>query len=206
MTKLPYEINLEGDPRKGPTGKIPFVEINGKLIGDSGIIQNILEQQAGVNFHKNLSPEQKAIGLAFTRLIEEHLYWVLVYSRWFEDENWVVTKSLFFSQLPIPLRWVLPNIIRKQVFKNMHGHGIGRHPKTTIYQLAAADLAAISDFMADKKTMFGGEPTAVDATLYGLLSSILDADFDTELKRSALQHQNLTAFTARMRQRYFPDL
>ncbi|MCF6292675.1 MAG: glutathione S-transferase family protein [Robiginitomaculum sp.] len=206
MAKLPYEIVIEGDPRKGPTGKIPFVEIDGKLIGDSGLIQNLLEAERGVNFHENLTDEQKAISLAFTRLIEEHLYWVLVYSRWMEDENWLVLKSAFFGQLPIPLRWILPNVIKKQVLKNMIGHGIARHDKTTIYQMAGENLTAIAGFLDDKPYAFGDQANTLDATLYGLLSAIIDADMNSELKTAALSHDNLVNYTSRMREEFFPEL
>jgi glutathione S-transferase len=206
MANVPYKIIIEGDPRKGPTGKIPFVEIDGKLIGDSGLIQNLLEAEHGVNFHKNLSDEQKAISLAFTRLIEEHLYWVLVYSRWMEDENWLVIKSAFFGQLPVPLRWFLPNIIKKQVLKNMIAHGIARHDRSTIYQMAGENLTAIADFLGDKTYAFGDQATALDATLYGILSSIIDADMNSELKTATISYDNLVKYTSRMREEFFPEL
>jgi glutathione S-transferase len=206
MANLPYEIVLEGDPRKGPTGKIPFIESNGKKMGDSGLIQKYLEDEKGADFHQGLSDLERAHTLAYTRLVEEHLYWVLVYSRWIEDENWAIVKPIFFGQLPIPLKWFVPDMARKQVLQGMKGHGIGRHPKETIYQLAADDLAALSAFLGDKDFAFGKKPTALDASMYGLLSSILDGDFDTKVKRSAASHKNLVAFTARMRERYFPDL
>ncbi|MBL1430131.1 MAG: glutathione S-transferase family protein [Robiginitomaculum sp.] len=206
MAKLPYQITIEGDPSKGPTRKIPFVELDGKLIGDSGLIQNLLESKHGADFHENLSDEQKAISLAFTRLIEEHLYWVLVYSRWMEDENWQVIKSAFFGQLPIPLRWLLPNIIKKQVLKNMVGHGIARHDRSAIYQMAGENLTAIASFLGDKTYAFGDQASALDATLYGLLSSIIDADMNSELKTAALYHDNLVNYTSRMREEFFPKL
>ncbi|MBL4616974.1 MAG: glutathione S-transferase family protein [Robiginitomaculum sp.] len=206
MSGLPYEIIIEGDPRKGPTGKIPFVEIAGERYGDSNFIQKKLQHDHGTDFDKELSDKEKSISLAFTRLIEEHLYWVLLYSRWMEDANWPIINRLFFGSMPIPLKWFLPNVIRKQVEKQLYGHGVSRLPKTVMYKMAADDLAAIAGFLENKETMFGGEPTALDATLYGILSSIIDADFDTELKRSAMAHQNLVAYTSNMRQRYFPEL
>ncbi len=206
MAELPYEIVIEVDPRKGPTGKIPFIETDGKMMGDSGLIQDYLEEEKGASFHANLSEIDLAISLSFTRLIEEHLYWAVVYSRWMEDENWVVLKDMFFSKLPIPLKWFVPNVARKQLLQGMKGHGIARHPRETIYAMAADDLDALAAFMGDKKYAFGDEPTALDATMYGVLSSIIDADFDTAIKRSALTHDNLIAYTARMRKRYFPEL
>jgi len=206
MADIPYEIIVESDPRNGPTGKIPFIEVDGALMGDSGLIQNFLEAEKGANFHTGLSETDKAISLAFTRLIEEHTYLVLLYSRWFEDANWPVIRDLFFGALPIPLRWFVPNMIRKKVKAGMVGHGIARLPRSSIYQIGSDNLAALAAFVGDKPFAFGEAPTALDATLYGLLSGIIDADFDTPLKRAAVQHPNLVAHTARMRAKYFPEL
>ncbi|VAV91673.1 hypothetical protein MNBD_ALPHA06-1794 [hydrothermal vent metagenome] len=206
MADIPYEIVIEGNPGNGPTGKIPYIEDEGQKLGDSGLIQTYLQTTKGVDFNKDLSTADKAISLAFTRLIEEHLYWALVYSRWMEDENWLVLKEMFFGQMPIPLRWFVPNMARKQVLQNMKGHGIARHPKTTIYQMAAENLTALADLLAGKPFAFGDQPTALDASMYGMLSSILDADFDTPVKRAAASHKNLVAYTTRMRQRFFAGL
>ncbi len=206
MSELPFEIKFEGDPRKGPTGKIPFIEDNGTRTGDSGLIQRYLEREYNVDFNAGLNARQKAESLAFTRLADEHLYWALVYSRWLEDENWAVLKPLFFGKLPFPLRLIVPNIARNDLRKALHGHGIGRHDRDTLYALAADDLAAIADFIGDQDFAFGDTPKAVDAALYGQLSGIIDAPFDTPLKRAAMSHEVLPAYCARMRERFFPDL
>jgi len=206
MSELPFEIKIEGNPRNGPTGKIPYIEDNGALMGDSGLIQHYLETEYNIDFNAGLDARQRAEGLAFTRLADEHLYWALVYSRWLEDENWAVLKPLFFGQLPFPLRLIVPNVARNDVRKALHGHGIGRHDRDTLYALAAEDLAAIANFIGDQDFAFGDMPKAVDAALYGQLSAIIDAPFDTPLQRAARSHEVLPAYCARMRGRFFPDL
>ncbi len=206
MSELPYKIKIEGNPGKGPTGKIPFIKDKKNMMGDSGLIQRYLENEYKVDFDAGLTDRQKADGLAYSRLADEHLYWAVVYSRWMEDENWAILKKIFFGKLPIPLRWIIPGIARKELGKALHGHGIGRHNRETIYALAGEDLTAISGFIGDRKFAFGDEPKAVDAALYGHLSGIIDAPFDTPLKRAALSHDNLVAYNARMRARFFPEL
>jgi glutathione S-transferase len=206
MSELPFEIKIEGDPRKGPTGKIPFIKDNNKALGDSGLIQQYLEREYNIDFNAGLTDRQKADGLAYTRLAEEHLYWALVYSRWLEDENWEKLKPLFFGNLPFPLKLIVPNIARKGLRKALHGHGIGRHDRDELYALAADDLAAIAVFLDGNDFAFGDQPKAVDAAIYGQLSSIIDAPFDTPLKRAALSHDILSAYCTRMRARFFPEL
>ncbi len=206
MSGLPYEITIEGNPRNGPTGKIPYIKDGDKCMGDSGLIQNYLEEHYKIDFNKGLDDEQKAISLAFTRLIDEHLYWVLVYARWMEDENWKPLKKRFFGGLPFPMNILIARMARKDLAQSLHGHGIGRHSRTEIYAMGAADIKACADFLGDKDFAFGAEPTALDATLYGHIGGIIDPPFPSPLKDAALSHDNLIAYCQRMRARFFPDL
>ena len=206
MSGLDYTVKIEGNPANGPTGKIPYIEDEGKFYGDSGLIQHYLETTYDIDFDAGLDARQRAQGLAFTRLAEEHLYWVLVYGRWLEDEHWAVIKPAFFGALPFPLRMIVPGVARKRLRAALHGHGMGRHDRDTIYALGAEDLKAISGFLGKRKYAFGDTPKAVDAALYGQLSGIIDAPFDTPLKTAALAHKTLVDYCARMRTRFFPDL
>ncbi len=206
MADVDYKTQLEGNPRNGPNGKIPYIKDKGTALGDSDRIQLYLESEYNVEFFEGLNANQKAQSLAFIRLADEHLYWVVIYSRWMEDKNWRIIKKRFFGKMPLILRMFVPNMLRKGVRKSMTGHGIGRHDRATIYAMGAEDLTAIADFIADRDFAFGSTPTAVDAALYGQLSAIIDAPFDTPLKRAALSHDTLSAYCKRMRARYFPNL
>src|SRR3974377_2326153 len=50
MSGLPYESVVSGNPGKGPMGKLPAIEDEGRLIGDSEIIRRHLERRNGANF------------------------------------------------------------------------------------------------------------------------------------------------------------
>jgi len=47
-------------------------------------------------------------------MIEERLYWVLVYARWIDEENWPKTINFWFGSLPPILRTLIPIVARKQ--------------------------------------------------------------------------------------------
>ena len=55
---------------------------SGQLMGDSGLMINNLIYGGTYDPDAALSAEEKAISLAFRRLLEENLYWVLIYARW----------------------------------------------------------------------------------------------------------------------------
>ena len=52
-------------------------------------------------------------------MLEESLYWPMVYSRWMEDRNLAVIKPLFFGGLPPFLRDLLPLFARSRVKKTL---------------------------------------------------------------------------------------
>ena len=77
-----YEIVLESNPHKSPKGKLPYI-IDGDLtLADSELILEYLDEKTGGGLYGGLSDDERARGVAFTRLIEDHLYWILVASRW----------------------------------------------------------------------------------------------------------------------------
>ena len=81
MAGLEYEVSIVDDPRKAPKGKMPYIEDDGKIIADSTFILQHLQSAYGVNLDTELTPEEAATAHAFSRMMEERLYFILVYSR-----------------------------------------------------------------------------------------------------------------------------
>ena len=74
MSKLPFEKSLMSFS-KAPKGKIPYIEDDGQLLGDSTLIRWHLEKKYGIDFDQGLSAEQLAIAWAFEKMAEDNLYW-----------------------------------------------------------------------------------------------------------------------------------
>ena len=195
MSGLDYQLK-PGDPRKGPKQKLPVLIDGSKSIPDSTHILAHLKSMHGFDPDKNLTPEQLAIAEAFRRMIEEHLYWVLVHSRWVENGDKI--RDSFFASVPAFMRKFIFNMIVKKVKANLYGQGMGRHTPKEIYAFGATDLQAIADYLGDKPFFFGDAPTSVDATIFGMLDSIIVPPLETELKRSALAHNTLKSYHQRM--------
>jgi hypothetical protein len=60
-------------------------------------------------------------------MLEDHLYWVLVYWRWMKDDNFARGPKGFFKRAPALIRPLVERMVRAKVRRNLHGHGIGRH-------------------------------------------------------------------------------
>ena len=59
----------------GPTGKAPWISLNGEHMGDSQLIMEFLAKKFNKNFSSHLSPEELAVATSMRIMAEEHLVW-----------------------------------------------------------------------------------------------------------------------------------
>jgi glutathione S-transferase len=212
MANLPYTVVYEDNLDKAPKGKMPYIkddgeddgEDDGKKIGDSNLIIEYLNEKYGDRTDAQLSPSDRGISLAMRRLIEENLYWCMVYSRWIDESNWPITRSAYFGNLPPVVQQILPGLIRKDIRKSLDGHGMGKHSPAEIYAIGCRDLIALSGFLSDKQFFFGDRPTLLDASAYATILNFLKVPMESPLATQAKQLDNLVAFCDRMTARFYP--
>jgi len=203
MTGLPYESVVTPSPRRGPKGKLPFIEDQGTVIADSSDIVAYLKRTYGDPLDAHLTPSERALALFVQRLLEEHLYWSVLYSRWMDDAYFSMTAEVFLGGLAPELRTQFEPAARKAMGDQLYGHGMGRHSAPEVYAHGQADLDALSVFLAEKPFFLGAQPTALDATAYAFLANLVLAPLETPLKRHAMTLANLPSYCARMKQRYY---
>ncbi|WP_259465948.1 Tom37 metaxin N-terminal-like domain-containing protein, partial [Pseudomonas aeruginosa] len=87
LAGLEYQVKVVSDPRKAPKGKLPYVRIEGEAIGDSEIVIRTLGERYGVTLDAGLDARGKGWARAITRLCDEHLYYLMLYFRWFDDQQ-----------------------------------------------------------------------------------------------------------------------
>jgi glutathione S-transferase len=206
MANIPYENRYDADVRKAPKAKLPYVVIDQKeTISDSELVLRRLKKSGQFTLDNGLSAVQKAQCTAVTRLVEDHLYWLLIRERWLNEDVWPVLRSTFFAKLPPVVRSIVPGIVRRQVRKRIHGQGLGRHSEEELAYFAEQDFRALDVLLSDKPFMLCERICSVDATVYGLLCSVYYPDFETPLKAIALGHPTLVAYCDRITRDYFPD-
>lgn len=205
MAAVPYRNVYLSDPRQAPKGKLPFIELEGRKIADSQLCIDYLTASRGVDLDAGLSPVERAHAHALRSLLEDHLYWILLYCRWLDERHWPQTRDAFFSALPLPMRVLVPQLVRTQIRRDLHGHGIGRHEQDEIYAFGVRDITALADWLGEQPFFMGAQPTAIDATAYAFLANILVPTLDNELRRAAQRHPNLSAYVERMTARYYGE-
>src|SRR5262245_55343138 len=191
-----------------PKGKLPIIDDNARRVADSGFIVDYLKATYGDLLDEHLSPRDRAVGLALRRMMEEGLYWsAIIQTRWQEDANFEVYRPSLsaYVDLPAEQRESAVNQFRQQLLLEFHGQRMGRHSAEENYQLAKADLTALSDYLGNQPYFLGEKPTSLDATAYSWLVHIMDVPFQGPVKTYAKSLPNLVTYCRRMRERYYPD-
>jgi glutathione S-transferase len=200
LANIPFDIRTTMRLDKAPKGKLPYIIDQGHAIGDTSLIIAHLKHTRGIDPDAGLTPAERAQGLALQRLFEEHLYFIIVYSRWIDEEGWPLVAEAFFESVRPPLRSVAQFWFRERVRKMLYMQGLGRHEPAEIYAMGRADLEAIAEHLGDKPFFLGDRITTIDAVAYGHLANILLTPLETELKRMLRELPVLEAWCEAMEQ------
>jgi glutathione S-transferase len=205
MAKLPFEAR-PGDPRKGPTKKIPYIkDDDGTVVGDSGFIIEYLKRKHGDALDGRLTKKEHATGHLLRRTVEDSLYWGTLFPRWCTEDGAEEMRKVFAPVLPPVIGGLVWNSIKGQTRKSAFSQGIARHTSENSYAIGTSDLDALSATLGDGPYLFGDEPTSYDACLYGTVANILGFPIKNPLTTHARTLDNLVAFRERIEARYWKE-
>ncbi|HYI01265.1 glutathione S-transferase family protein [Hyalangium sp.] len=202
MVGVPYTARA-ADFRKAPKGKIPFIEEDGKMLGDSQHIIEHLKRKHGDPLDAKLSAEDVAKGHAVRRMLEESTYWHIIQVRWADEEGWRAYRPTFEAIFPPVVGKVVVPMIRRKTVQRLRAQGLGRHRPEEILEMGKADISTVAALLGDKPYLLGDEPSSFDATVYAFLVSILAFPVDSPFRRYTQEQQNLVRYVQRFQQRYF---
>jgi glutathione S-transferase len=204
LAGLPYQANTRGF-MKAPKGKLPYIDDDGTVIADSTLIRLHLERKHGIDFDRALSPRDRGAAWATEKMLEDHLYWHLIYWRWMNDTNFLRGPVSFFKRAPAIVRPFVVKSVRKRIKRNLWGHGLGRHKEAENNVMAARAIDALSQMLGDNRYFMGETPCGADATVFAFLAGTLCPTFDSPVRATAEATPNLVAYARRMMDQYFPD-
>ncbi|MEJ2399513.1 MAG: glutathione S-transferase C-terminal domain-containing protein [Gammaproteobacteria bacterium] len=204
MAGLPFDFVTANDPGKGPKGKSPWIEIGDVRMGDSSLIIEYLEDRFDINLDAELDSQQRALALVVQRMLEEHYHQCFEHQLFF-GQGGEERLQEFASSLPIPLRWLVPTVLKRAFLKQLYERGMGRHAEDVIIDQGKADLAALAELLGDKPYFLGDQPSSIDACVFGFLGVSFYVNGDNPLYRYGASFDNLMRYCERMRARYFPE-
>lgn len=204
LAGLPYKRESTVPPQ-APKGKVPYLADDGEVVCDSTFIRAHIERKYGVDLDEGLDARQRAEAWAIERMLEDHLYFAMVWFRWIVPENFAKGPANFANSAPEAEREQLRAKMQAQKTEDLRGHGIGRHSAGEIAALGVRSIDAVATLLGDKPYLMGERMTAVDATAFGVLAAILTPFFDTPLRDAVVGRPNLVAFVNKLMHRYYPE-
>lgn len=202
MAEIPYEVR-PADLRRAPKGKIPYVELDGALVGDSQLVVDALVLRHGDRLDGALTREQRALARVTRRTIEEGAYFTSLYARWADPRGWEIAREPIAAALGLPA--FLLFVGRRRALAALRGQGTGRHAADDVYRMGMADWSAVSELLGDGPFFFGERATSIDAVLFAFVTSTTVFPYDSPLRKHLLALENLIAHRDRVRARWFPE-
>jgi len=204
MANIPFEFVIANDPAKGPKGKSPWIEIGELRMGDSSLIIEYLAQRYAIDLDAHLDSQQRALALMIQRMLEEHYHQCFEHQLFF-GQGAQARLQEFAAAMPIPLRWLVPTVVKRTFSKQLYARGMGRHTEDVIIAQGKADLDALSVLLGDKPFFMGDQPCAIDACVFGFLGVSLYVEGDNPLYQYGASRENLMRYCELMRARYYPE-
>lgn len=205
LAGIPYQQVTEGNPRKGPKGKNPWVELDGQRIGDSEVIIEILSRRHAVRLDEELSPEEQAVGHSWRRTFEEHFHQILEWELFFQPEGAAYLRRTIESQMPRLAGRAMFMMVRSHFRRQLNARGIGRHSPEIIVAKGQADLDALAAFLGDREFLLRDRPASADAAVFGLLAPMVYWTMSTPVADYAKSLETVSAYCDRMRALCFAD-
>ncbi|XP_037305764.2 failed axon connections homolog isoform X1 [Pungitius pungitius] len=204
MVDLPYKNYFDG--RLSPQGKMPWIEYNKEQVFGTEFIVDFLEERLGASLNAGLTPQERAMSRAITKMVEEHFYWTIAYCQWVD--NLEETQKMLPVSGPLSdlLKWILSQLTGGIVKREMYGHGIGRFSEDEVYALMEKDMRTLATLLGDKKYLMGAKPSSVDAAVFSHLAPAmwtLPGTRPEQLIKGELI--NLAMYCERIRRRFWPE-
>eukprot|EP01084_Bolivina_argentea_P147461 257989_1 len=160
-------------PMHPKTHKSPWITWKNDHIPDSNMIIQYFTNDSFLNrpnMDNHLNKLQKSILFAYRAMIEDCLYYIMVYRRWLDKDN--VDKYLdLFLPRNLQRKFIQPMIV-KQVKRQVWEQGTSRLPPKEIYERGVNCIESIINYMSDKNFFFGDKITTLDLSIYGQIGSM----------------------------------
>ena len=204
MSGIPYE-RRRGNPMKAPKGKLPSIIDKGTAIADSSFIRLHLENQHGVAFDKGVAAERLASLWLAEKYCEDNVYFLMIKSRWLDDENYRRGPRQFFDSIPFPVRTFVTWKIRSNMKKMLWLQGMGRHSDDELVTLLTRGVESLVALLGERPFFGGEEPCGADATLFAFILGMTCDRFTSPFNDVFMAAEPLKHYSERMLAKFYPD-
>lgn len=209
MAGIEYVADSSTNVSKTPAKRVPSIVDGNEALYDSERIVNYLRSNY-VDLDQDLNPEERAISHSILRISDQSLYYGVGVDRWHcgHDEilNFWLDGLLGSGIKATLLRPFVTNRLKASIGRIVgHYSGYGSYPASVNLAMSVADLECLSTLLGDKPYFLGDEPHSCDAAAFGQLDNLIPVTYPSDLKTAAARFENLTAYHARIRSRWFAE-
>lgn len=153
--------------RRGKTGKVPAVEIDGELIVDSTDIAYALDERFPDPPLLPTEARERGLCHALEDWADESLYFIGLYYRWVEKEGRKAVPGAFSKTTAGPiLYW----FYLRRILGQVRGQGTSRKSPEHVRRDLERHLDAIEGILAPRPYLLGDRPYLCDFALWGQLN------------------------------------
>ena len=203
LAGVPYETTTRG-VGKAPKGKLPYIRDGETVVADSTLIRLYLEQKYQIDFDRALTARDRGVAWSVDKMLEDHMYWIMVYWRWLNEENFARGPRQFFKRAPALIRPIAEKFVLRRIRGTLHQHGIGRHSEAETNAMAVRGIDALAQILGDHRYFLGAQPCGADATVFAFVACTLTPVFQSPVRDKMVAEANLVAYHDRMMKEYFP--
>ncbi|MCB9529950.1 MAG: glutathione S-transferase family protein [Myxococcales bacterium] len=198
LAGIEYERRI-ANPRRAPHGKIPYVSLDGELIGDSQRIIERCKAKYGDRLDAKLDDAERARGRLAQRTLEEATYFGVVRARWLTDDGFAFVRGVLLDKIvPALARPLVYGKIKRDLRRTLHGQGVLRYPLAEVYQAVIDDIDAVMALKGERPFLLGDEPTSYDAVAYGFIGCLAASGYHDPAVDHARESPPVVAYCERM--------
>jgi len=153
--------------RRGKTGKVPAVEIDGKLIVDSTDIAYAIDEKFPDPPLLPADARERGLCHALEDWADESLYFIGLYYRWYEAEGRKAVPAAFGKSVS---GRVLYRYYLRMMLTQVRGQGTLRKTPEHVRRDLERHLDAIEGMLAPRPYLLGDRPYLCDFALWGQLN------------------------------------
>ena len=194
---LPYtSINPLGKPilelRKRTVGKVPVLDIDGRLVADSTVIAHEIERLAPSPSLFPADRRARAQCHVYEDWADESLYWTGLYLQWIEPEGAKKVPRAFGSSVVGKVGYVY---FARLIERQLKGQGTARKPLAMVREDLARNLDACDALVESGGFLLGEAPMVCDFAVAAQLVYLSR----TPLGGAAMEGRPVQAYLARMK-------
>jgi glutathione S-transferase len=153
--------------RRGKTGKVPAVEIDGEMIVDSTDIAYAIDERFPEPPLLPADPRERGLCHALEDWADESLYFIGLYYRWYEAEGRKPIPRAFGKS---PMGWIAYRFYLRRILGQVRGQGTLRKTPEHVRRDLERQLDAVEGMLRPGPYLLGEQPYLCDFALWGQLN------------------------------------